>query len=269
MTSRLPAAAASGRDRPNAVGPPRFRRLANEIEARITDGRYPVDTALPSETALAREFGVARSTVRQALEELESERMLLSQRGARWYAHEPTRPQSLSVLRSFGQWALAAGLEPTGRTVRLSRGRATSLEARELGLHRLDPVLRIVRVRALGERPVMVKRTTFPEWLAAIIEELPLDVRSIMEVVEDKHGVWLAHAEHRIQAVSAGSLDSRLLRLPRTAPLLQVIRTARAADGRAFEYSDDRYVASAVAFSVVNTAGGHTMRDGDAVRHRL
>ncbi len=232
----------------------RSGRIAEELVARIRRGVYPRGGSMPSESSLAAEFSVARGTVRLALELVEREHPLVSQQGSRWQVHEPIRRQSLDVLRSFGQWALAAGLEPTGLTVRASRGLATGAEAKQLSLRRGSPVLRIVRVMSLDCRPVMVKRTTYPEWLADIIAAVPEDARSIMEVVEDRHAVKLGHAEHQILALAATVPDARLLGIPRSTALLRVLRTVRSTDGRIFEYSDDRYRSDTVSFSVVSTS---------------
>ena len=46
--------------------------VIDTLFARIKAGNYPVDTRLPSERTLASELGVARNTVREALDVLES-----------------------------------------------------------------------------------------------------------------------------------------------------------------------------------------------------
>lgn len=226
--------------------------IAQRLAERIAAGGWRDGEQLPSETALAREFGVARGTVRRALEELAGGPRAVARRGHHWIARRAQREQSLDMLRSFGQWALASGLCPSGLTVQLRQGRATATEAYELGLRRGQRVTRIVRVMALDGRPAMIKRTTYPEWLSAIIAEVPADARSIMEVVEARHGLSLGRAEHHISAVPAGVEDARLLGIPRARPLLRVVRTAHAADGRPFEHSDDRYDAGTVGFSIIN-----------------
>ncbi|MFF3879252.1 GntR family transcriptional regulator [Streptomyces sp. NPDC001978] len=44
--------------------------IANHIAAQITSGRLPVDARLPSEIAMAAEYGVARMTISRAVREL-------------------------------------------------------------------------------------------------------------------------------------------------------------------------------------------------------
>lgn len=232
----------------------RYQAVAAALEGRIRAGEYPPGRPLPTVSCLAREFGVARGTVERALTRLASDSHLVSHHGQRWHAHVATRLQSLGV-RSFAQWAVASGLRPGGRFEDVARGRATALEARELGERPGNPVVRVVRVRFLDEAPAMVEHTVFPGWLAATIESLPADAPSIAEVVETGTGVRLGHAEHRIEAFAASAMDGRLLGVPRGSPLLRVVRTARFADGRSFEYSDDRYLPGVVSLTLVTSSG--------------
>jgi DNA-binding FadR family transcriptional regulator len=55
---------------------PAYRQIANVIERRILDRVLRAGDALPSETDLARQFGVNRSTVREAIRELETHGLL-------------------------------------------------------------------------------------------------------------------------------------------------------------------------------------------------
>lgn len=232
---------------------PRYRVVAAAIESRIRSGHYPVGRPLPSVSSLAREFRVARGTVERGLVRLENESRLVTPLGRRWYVHPVTRSQALGV-RSFAQWAVASGMEPSGRFVEVARGRASTIEARELGQRPGDPVLRVVRLRSLDGVPVMVERSVFPGWLAATVEALPVETPSVLAVVERRHGVRLGHAEHRIEALAASARDARLLGATRGTPMLRVLRTARFADARAFEHSDDRYLPGLVSLSQVTSS---------------
>lgn len=229
--------------------------VADAILAEIEAGRPGEGRALPSESALAARFGVARGTVRRALNHIEAVHRRISHLGSRWVVHPATLAQDVTQLRSFGQWAKAIGRRPGGRTVLRCEGRATADEAQALGITAQRPVLRITRLQTIDGAPVMVKRTTFPQWLMPTIEQVPADARSIMEVVERLHGPQLAHGEHMISAMLPDPEDARLLGVPRSTPLLRIRRVAWTFDSRPFEYSDDRYLATTTSLSIVNSAG--------------
>lgn len=62
---------------------PAYRKVAAALLERITDRRLSAGDRLPPELELARQFGVNRSTVREALRELESAGMLRRHRGSK------------------------------------------------------------------------------------------------------------------------------------------------------------------------------------------
>ncbi|MFS4091369.1 GntR family transcriptional regulator [Streptomyces sp. AF1A] len=58
-----------------------FLRVAEELRVRIADGFYLMDTYLPSQNALAKEFGISRDTVQRALRVLRGEGWIQSRQG--------------------------------------------------------------------------------------------------------------------------------------------------------------------------------------------
>ncbi len=56
--------------------------VVDTLLARITAEEYPTDTRLPSERTLAAELGVARNTVREALDVLESQDVIRRRQGS-------------------------------------------------------------------------------------------------------------------------------------------------------------------------------------------
>lgn len=78
---------------------PAYRRVAVALRARILDRTLREGDRLPAETELARQFGVHRSTVREALRELESRGLVQRRAGSKLMS--VSRPQ---------QGAVAAGV---------------------------------------------------------------------------------------------------------------------------------------------------------------
>jgi len=80
---------------------PAYRKVAAAIGARILSRSLREGERLPSETELARQFGVNRSTVREALRELESRGLLQRRAGSKLMS--VSRPHQESVAEGVSQ----------------------------------------------------------------------------------------------------------------------------------------------------------------------
>ena len=236
---------------PTAV-PAIYRDVADRLRAAISDGTYPPGAQLPSESEVAEAYGVSRNTARRTFAALREDGLISSHQGARRIVLAEPRLQSFNELRSFSRWARQIGEEPSGRADRPERGPATPEEAEQLGLGPAEQVVRLTRVRLLSGRPVMIERTAYVERVGALLSLVDLDRESICERLEE-YGIVFANAEHLIDAVNAAAEDAALLEVPVGTALLRERRRTTDHDGHALEWSEDRYLGDAVAFTVRNS----------------
>ena len=75
---------------------PAYRRVAAAIGARILSRELPEGERLPPELQLARQFGVNRSTLREALRELESRGLLRRRPGSKLMSVSRPRQQAVA-----------------------------------------------------------------------------------------------------------------------------------------------------------------------------
>ena len=235
-----------------------YQKVADEVRSAVDAGAYPPGSRLPSESELAERFGVARGTVRQALAMLASEGMVSTRRGARRLVLAQPRLQGFNELRSFSEWASAMGETPSGRVISLVRREATAAEAERLSS---DRVYHLTRVRLLSGRPVMIERTAYPERIGALVAGMDSEHESITQRLQEL-GVLFANASHTLSAVSASAEDARLLDISPRAPLLRVLRLSTDPDEVVLEWSEDRYLGTAVAFTVHNSVHQNTLIRG-------
>ncbi|CDN57872.1 GntR domain protein (plasmid) [Neorhizobium galegae bv. officinalis bv. officinalis str. HAMBI 1141] len=88
-----------------AKAEPRFSDIIYErIVEMIADGRFPVNERLPSEPNLSVMFGASRPVVREALERLRADQLIVSRKGSGSYVRQ--RPDS-SVLNQVPVGSLA------------------------------------------------------------------------------------------------------------------------------------------------------------------
>jgi len=134
----------------------------------------------------------------------------------------------------------------------MQRRPAKPLEAERLAIPAGSPIYHLVRVRLLSGRPVMIERGAYPDPVGALVAGMDLETGSITERLEEL-GTVFADAEHVIDAVPASAEDARLLGVSARVPLLRERRLTTDQAGVPVEWSDDRYLGSAVAFSVHNS----------------
>ncbi|AHH96746.1 GntR family transcriptional regulator [Kutzneria viridogrisea] len=230
-----------------------YRRVAEDIKAAIASGTYEAGARLPSESELAQRYGASRGTIRQAFAALRADGVISSRQGARRVVLGGPRVQSFAELLSFSRWARAIGEVPAGRVVTMELRAATEEERVHLELGEGARVYHLTRLRLLSGRPVMIERSAYREPVGAMVAGMELDTVSITERLQAL-GVIFADAEHLIDAVAATTQDARLLDIRPRTPLLRERRRTTDPSGVALEWSDDRYIGDAVAFSVHNSA---------------
>ena len=116
---------------------PAYRQIANLIEQRIVARSLRAGDALPSETDLARQFGVNRSTIREAIRELEVHGLLGRGRGEkrlRVTRPEPRRVSSgvsralaLHDVTFLELWEAMMAIEPAAAEYAAARRSAAQL----------------------------------------------------------------------------------------------------------------------------------------------
>ncbi|MEU6146609.1 winged helix-turn-helix domain-containing protein [Streptomyces sp. NPDC047081] len=106
-------------ERGDGVG--RGSSLLETLRTRIVDGKYAVGSHLPTQRALADEFGVSRETVQRVLAELKSEGWVESRQGSGTWVVEPPihsliQPPSTPRLRAaLGPFIQRAFAQPSVR----------------------------------------------------------------------------------------------------------------------------------------------------------
>lgn len=93
---------------------PAYRRIAAAVTAAIQAGDYPPGAPLPSEAALADQYGVTRPTVRQGLAELRATGAITVINGRGAFVADPSvraevRPDVAALRRERDTaWAMAS-----------------------------------------------------------------------------------------------------------------------------------------------------------------
>lgn len=205
----------------------------------------PPGSPIPTERALASDFDVSRTTVRQALAELTVEGRLLRVQGKGTFAAEPKVAQRLR-LTSYTDDMRAHGRQPASRMLEVLEQSADPELATLLSTRSGAAVLRLRRLRLADAEPMAIETTHLPlSRFRGLTEHLETG-GSLYQVLRERFGVQLGYAEQTIETALASPEEAELLGADVGLPMLLLSRHSFDSDGNPVEwvrslYRGDRY----------------------------
>jgi GntR family transcriptional regulator len=215
---------------------PFYFQLKRQLVERIASGAWKVGARLPSEPAICEHFGVSRTTVRQALAELESEGLIRKEKGRGTFIAEP-RPSSwlLQSARGFYEEAARMGHAVTSRVLRSELEELPEWACDALELASGSRGLTLERLRWVDDRIAMYVITHLPLELGEVVLGADLESGSLYGVLEERAGLVVVGGRRVVEAVKAEERLAALLEVDPGSPLLFVESVSWGADGHPFE----------------------------------
>jgi GntR family transcriptional regulator len=228
---------------------PKYHQVYLVLREQLAEGRF--QRGLPGELHLMKEFGVARVTVRRALERLASEGLIHRAPGRGTVAVEPALPLA---ARAAGQRAhltglleniVNMGLRTQAKVIDCDVIPAPAAVARELALPAGSPVQKAVRLRSSGAGPLAFITTYVPQALATGFGRRELAKKPLLLLLEGA-GVKIGRARQVISARLADVGVARHLEVEVGSALLAVNRLVYDMQERPVQwlqglYRPDRY----------------------------
>ena len=156
----------------NALPLPKYHQIYLVLREQLAEGRFA--RGVPGEMHLMKEFGVARVTVRKALERLVADGLIARSPGPRhawpWRrrrVHAAARPQrQRAQLTGLLENIVDMGLRTSVKVLRCEVLPASDAVARQLDLAPGTPVQKAVRVRSTRQGPLSHITTHVPQAIA-------------------------------------------------------------------------------------------------------
>lgn len=202
---------------------PRYAQVIDQIESAIRRGIIVPGDTLPTETQFCDGFGIARSTLRRAMEDLEQRGIVSRTQGSGTRVEQSPvigyRPETSHTI--FEAIALSHR-QPRSVVTEFEPVIADEPIAAMTGFPVGTPLLRIIRERYANDMPIAGLETyLLPE--ALCFERGDLEAKSLDAILHD-HGWTMDRVEYDI---SASALDGQLadfMKLPVGTPVLQEVR---------------------------------------------
>jgi GntR family transcriptional regulator len=224
---------------------PLYREVKRRITAALRDGRWPAGAALPSETQLAARYGVSMGTVRKAIAELVTERVLVRHPGRGTFVASRDRDYMLDAF--FHIVDLEGRKEfPETRLVSFRRAAADAACARRLRLPAGAAAYWMRNVLSLQGRPVILDEICVPHAVMPRLDPEHFRKRSetIFGLYQRLHGVTVTRLEEWVRAANAQAVLARALGIAPGAAVLAIERVAYTYDDTPVEFRR-RYVNTA------------------------
>ena len=231
-----------------------FQRLQADLAALIQ--RTPAGSRLVSEPELAKQLGVSRATLREAMRTFETQGLIRRRQGAGTFVvgKVPIMDAGLEVLESLETMARRMNLSITVSDLDVEQINADQEHADELGVAVGSCVTRVRRVMRADTRPV-----------AYLIDTLPEDVLKADDLLRDFDGSVLDFMLERgddlrisraaISATNATAEVAKALEIQRGDVLLKFVSQIYSSDGKILDYTFSYFIPGYFNFHVVRRIG--------------
>jgi GntR family transcriptional regulator len=232
-----------------------FQRLQSDLASLIE--RTPAGSRLISEPALAKQLGVSRATLREAMRTFETQGLIRRRQGAGTFVvgKVPVIEAGLEVLESIETMAQRLNLATTVSDLNLEQIDADEDYALGLGVPVGTCLTRVRRVMRADTRPVAYLIDTLPEDVLRL-SDLPAGFNgSVLDLLLQR-GDDLRISRAAISATNAKADVAKALEIQRGDVLLQFVSQLYMADGRIVDYSTSYFIPGYFHFHVNRRVGG-------------
>ena len=224
---------------PNST--PLYAQIADVLMEQIESGALSPGDQLPPERQLSDTFGVTRMTIRQALQVMEMQGLLIRRQGAGTFVRNPKIERHVAHLEPFTIGMTQRGYEPGAQVIHFEARPATSSDSRKLRIPISSLLYYVLRLRFVNQEPMMLEKNTLPMKHFPQLERFDLSKRSLYEVLHTEYGVKITRAYQTLEAVVASDYEASLLNLKHAYPVLLEQRIGFDQNDRPVEAAKDLY----------------------------
>jgi GntR family transcriptional regulator len=238
---------------PTADRPLSFQ-LADVLRREIRNGTRPPQSRLPTESEFRQIYGVSRTTVRAALQQLANEGLVVTRKGYGSYVREQPPIRRVSSERRhavhrasgkpiFDTEAIERGQIPSRHMLKVGMTEAPPDIAPWLQVGLREPVIVRSRLQLIDDQPAVLSSSYFPLWLAkgTRLEQpgaLPEGPDNAIEAL----GYRFDHGVEVLSARMPTPEEARVLRLSPGVPVVRLLDIDYDDQDRALQVADDLYV---------------------------
>jgi GntR family transcriptional regulator len=220
---------------------PVYVQIAEHIKRYIQENNITTGASIPSERELCEVFDVSRMTVRQAVDLLAREGILVRKKGKGTFVSTPKLNQPLTALTSFTKDMISRGLRPTSKVLGCKEIKSPDHVAEQLRFEKGGSVVRLIRVRLANGHAHAYECSYLLSEKARAILGINFTDKSLYDVLKEQCGIKMSKAQEAIEASVCPDEICRKLEIPPKSVTFYIERTTYDEEGIPFEYVESFY----------------------------
>ena len=179
---------------------PKYFQIAQDLMMMIASGELQPHDKLPTEEMLCAQYDVSRGTVRQAIQQLDSEGLIRRERGNGTFVMSKVGGSSLFSLEPFSEALRRQGREPSTRLLTAVTLPASAEVAAKLQLPKNESVIQITRLRLADNQPIAHETRYLAEYLCPNLLSEELENSSLHSLLVNTFKIPLVKMTHTVEA---------------------------------------------------------------------
>lgn len=214
---------------------PLYHQLVEKLKRGIEDGKWAINTLIPSETELCKQYQISRGTVRQAISELIKSDLVYRNQGQGTFVAKPGLVWPVSNFYCLHKETEKNRDEPTRKEIEKKIIFPDEFIRKNMNLTEGIKVYKIVFGVFVNQEPVALEVSYLIEKLFPQLEKQNLTTIAPYETLMRKYKIKIPRVRENFEPILINESDSKKLNVPINSLGLLVKRTAWAND-RIFEF---------------------------------
>ncbi|MBO0448221.1 GntR family transcriptional regulator [Enterococcus sp. MJM12] len=203
---------------------PLYDQLVELLKEKI-ENEYEANMMLPSERELSDVYGLSRTTVRLALQELEKIGYIYRQHGKGTFVSDLKESSfNLQSMYSFTEQMKSLGRHPETRVLDFETIEANKFLATKFNVKLGTKLIKMKRLRSADGEPLMLERTYLPLNKFLSLTKEDLDQKALYDIFREDYNEIVKVAEEELFANIARPKDAPFLDIREGAPVLTLMR---------------------------------------------
>lgn len=215
---------------------PLYSQLMDILISKI-ENKMEENEKIPSEREICEIYDVSRTTVRQAISELEREGYIYRKHGKGTFVSSQKVNQNLEGFYSFTEEMKKLGKVPSSKVLKFEILTSSNDIINKMKLNQGDMVYKFTRLRLADEEPMMLDTTYVPYNIFPGITKDNLNTTALYDIFKDSFNQRVEYAEEMFLPVLTSDIEAKYINVEVGSPSLKITRYAFNKYDKIIEYT--------------------------------